>query len=236
MINVSTQNYLETFADGPGGWLGWDATGPRRLEFVDGAAISSGPWWVDSNHAPPGGGYLHLLYCLHTHQSFYALRNFAELGGVNRFIEEGFQRDFTDARLTLRLKGEVEWQGSQLLLLAQARVGDICVNSVLEAQPLEVSSAWTEQTITLEADDDQWKCLGARHDVTDAYSWGNIGPVLKDLNCDIILILHPLDVVALEPLEGDLHQQRAEKEYEVDRSRLPSGRVLLDEVRIEFAG
>ncbi len=65
---------------------------------------------------------------------------------------------------------------------------------------------------------------------------GNIGPVLENLNCDIILILHPLDVVALEPLKGDLHRQRAEKEYEVDRSCLPSGRVPLDEVHIEFAG
>ena len=205
------------------------------MEFVDGAAISRGPWWVDSNHAPPGGGYLHLLYCLHTHPSFYGLRNFAELGGVNRFIEEGFQRDFTDARLTLRLKGEVDFLGSRLLLLAQARIGDICVNSVLEAQPFPVSSVWTEQTICLQADDDQWECLGARHDATEAYGWGTIGPVLKDLNCDIILILHPLDVVALEPFEGDLHRQRAEQEYDVDRSRLPSGHVLLDEVRIDFA-
>ena len=65
---MTARIYVENFEDGPGGWLGWDARGPRRLEFVEGAVLSQGPWWVDSNHAPPGGGYLHLLYCLHTHR------------------------------------------------------------------------------------------------------------------------------------------------------------------------
>ena len=157
------------------------------------------------------------------------LRDFAKLGGSSRFIEEGFQRDFTGARLTLRLKGDVDFQGSSLLLLAQARVGDICINSVLQAQPFAVSNEWTEQTVTLEEDDNQWKCLGARHDVTDQYGCSNIGHVLRDLNCDIILILHPLDVAAVEPFDGDIHLQRAEKEYDVDRTRLPTGYVLLDE-------
>ena len=147
---MSTRSYVETFAAGPGGWLGWNAAGPQRLAFIDGAAISRGPCWVDSNHAPPGGGYLHLLYCLHTHQSFYKLRDFAKLGGSSRVIEGGFQRDFTGARLTLRLKGDVDFQGSILLLLAQARVGDICINSVLQAQSFAVSNEWTEQTVTLE--------------------------------------------------------------------------------------
>ena len=232
---MSRKTYIETFEDGPGGWLGWDASGPCRLEFEDGAAISRGPWWVDSNHAPPGGGYLHLLFCLHTHSSFYGLRNFGELGGTNRFVEGGFQCDFTDARLTLRLKGNVDWRGSKLLLLAQAKVGDLCINSVLQSQPFAVDSDWTEQTVTLAADDEQWKCLGARHDATDDYGWGPIAPILRDLNCDIILILHPLDVVAAGQFDSDLHRNRAERDYAVDRSRLPNGEVLLDEVRVEFA-
>ena len=63
----------------------------------------------------------------------------------------------------------------------------------------------------------------------------HVSAVLSDLNCDIILILHPLDVAALEPFAGDLHHVRAENDYEVDRSRLPSGHVLLHEVRVEFA-
>ena len=106
---------------------------------------------------------------------------------------------------------------------------------MLQAQPFQVSNDWTEQTVTLEPDDGQWKCLGARHDVLDSYGWSEISAVLSDLNCDIILILHPLDVAALEPFSGDLHHVRAENDYEVDRSRLPSGHVLLHEVRVEFA-
>ncbi len=102
MDDVNKKNYVETFDDGHRGWLGWDANGPMGLELEDSAVNSRGPWWVDSNHAPPGGGYLHLLFCLHTHSSFYGLRNFAELGG-NRFVEGNFQRNFMDAKLTLRL-------------------------------------------------------------------------------------------------------------------------------------
>ena len=51
-------------------------------------------------HAPPGAGYLHLLYMLNTagkpgeHQR--------EVEGTNRFIKGSFPADFTGARVTLR--------------------------------------------------------------------------------------------------------------------------------------
>ena len=62
--------YNESFADGPGGWIECFRNGAdgvrshKRAE--DGALISQSPLWVDYNHALPGGGYLHLLFCLHT--------------------------------------------------------------------------------------------------------------------------------------------------------------------------
>ena len=230
------KTYIETFEDGPGGWLGWDGNGAQRLEIIDGAAVSRGPWWVDSNHAPPGGGYLHLLYCLYTHPKFSNMESHLAAGGGNRFVDAGFPTDFTHAKMTLRLKGEMDWKGSSLVLLAQAGVGDIYVNSVLMAQSFDVTSNWSEQTISLDPDPQQWKCLGSRHDRTDTYGWGEIGDVLRDLNCDIILVLHPLDVVPAEPIDGDPHRLRAGAEYEIDGARLPAGHVWLDEVRIEFAG
>ena len=58
--------------------------------------------------------------------------------------------------------------------------------------------------------------------------------MLGDVNADILLVLFPLDVAPMGPLNGDPHLLRPEKDYPVWRSRLPEGYVMLDEVRIEF--
>jgi hypothetical protein len=226
--------YLETFDGGPGGWIGWDGSGPRRLEIDAGAAFSRGPWWVDANHAPPGGGYLHLLYCLHTHARWQDNAAVVEAGGDNRFVEGAFPTDFTNARIVLRLRGEVELRGAQFVLLAQAQVGQRYYNHVLSGQPILIAPAWTEQTIDLKPDLGQWTCLGSRHDRMDTYGWGDIADVLRHLDTDIILVFHSLDVAPATPVDGDIHRLRAEVDYEVEPSRLPQGHVLLDEVRIEF--
>src|SRR5687767_12245913 len=106
--------YIETFDDGPHGWLAWYG-GNARPDIEDGVLISRSPWWVDYNHAPPGGGYLHLLAALHLHPA-WATDNINALVGENRFVTQGYSRDLTNARLTVRLRGNVDLQGSQLLL------------------------------------------------------------------------------------------------------------------------
>jgi hypothetical protein len=138
--------------------------------------------------------------------------------------------------VTARLKGKLDARGAQLVLLAQSRVGCININYVLTGQPFAVTEDWSEQTITLDPDPEQWKCMGSRHDRTDFYGWGDIADVLRDLDDDIILVLHPLDVVPAEPIDGNPHRLKAGEDYKVDRSRLPAGYVMLDEVRIEFPG
>jgi len=54
---MQPNTYIETFDDGPGGWFGWTSNsgGPKPLEISDSAVISRSPWWIDYNHAPPGG-------------------------------------------------------------------------------------------------------------------------------------------------------------------------------------
>src|SRR5690348_18055113 len=103
---MSPKTYLETFDDGPGGWFGWisNAAGARALEIHDGYATSRSPWWIDYNHAPPGAGYLHLPFMLHTRGK--AGEHLREVAGENRFIGGGFPTDFTGAKVTLRLRGE----------------------------------------------------------------------------------------------------------------------------------
>jgi hypothetical protein len=184
--------------------------------------------------APPGAGYLHLLGALHTRHGPDFPARCKELGGHNRFVAGGFPTDFTNARLTLRLKGEIELRGAAMMFLAQARVGARLVGQLLAGQPFEVTPAWSEQTAVLAPDPRQWKCLGSRHDRTETYGWGEVADVLRDVNVDILFVLHPLDVAPLPPFAGEPHRMKAGEDYEVDRSRLPGGWVMMDEVRIEF--
>ena len=233
---MGSLTYRETFEDGAGGWIAWLGPGrPVPAVIEDGALVSRSPWGIDSNHAPPGGGYLHLLYILHTARQDNPGESYAPLLGGNRFVDGGYPTDFRNARLTLRLKGDVDLQGAELRLHCQSRVGDKAINFVLTSQSFEVTPEWSEQTITLVPDPEQWLCLGARHDLMDVYGWGDIDSVLQDVNIDIILLLHPLKIVPLSPQQDGPHARRAEVEYEVDRSYLPSGEISLREVQIEFS-
>ena len=134
----------------------------------------------------------------------------------------------------MRLKGEVDLQGAELRLHCQSRVGDKAINFVMTSQSFAVTPDWSEQTITLTTDPEQWLCLGARHDLTDVYGWGEIEAVLRDVNIDIILLLHPLRIVPLESQPDGPHIRRAEVEYPVARSHLPSGEIRVSEVTIDF--
>lgn len=227
--------YREGFDEGSGGWYGWisNAAGPKPLEIRDSCALSRSPWWIDYNHAPPGAGYLNLLYMLNTggrpgeHQR--------EVEGENRFTKGGYPTNFSEARFSLRLRGELEAKGAQLVLLCQAVHQGICSGWLLTGKPFGVTPEWTEQTVTLEPDPAQWTCLGSRHDRADFYGVLPLERVLGDVNTDILLVLHPLEVVPMGPLAGDPHRLRPERDYPVWRGRLPEGYVLLDEVRIDFA-
>ena len=78
----------------------------NRSKSIESRAISRSPWWIDYNHAPPGIGYLHLLYILNT--SGPAGEHHREVAGKNRFIAGGHGTDFSSARVTVRLRGELE--------------------------------------------------------------------------------------------------------------------------------
>jgi hypothetical protein len=233
-----SKTYVESFDQSCGGWTGWisNAKGAARLDRRDGYVVSRSPWWVDYNHAPPGGGYLHLLFALQTKPHFSNQAKLDALGGANRFIDGGYPTNFTNARVTLRLRGEVNLRGAQMLLHAQAKVGEVYVNQCMIGQPFSIQRDWTEQTIELIPDATQWKSLGTRHDRTAFYGPGDIGDVLRDVNGNIILILYPLDIVPTSPAPADHHLAKAGEDYEIDRDRLPSGYVMLDEVRIAFDG
>lgn len=232
---MTDRTYVETFDQGPGGWFSW--AGPSRntpLQIEGGVAVSRGPWVVDANHAPPGAGYLHLLFVLPTANLSELPRETREFSGLNRFVEGDFPIDFTNAKITVRIKGEVECKGAKLILLAQGKVEDRTINYVLTGQPLEITTDWSEQTLTLAPDLRQWTCLGARHDMLHFYGWGDIADVLRHVDVDLIFVFFMPDVVPLPPMDGDHHRMRPQMDYPIDESKLPEGVVMLDEVRIEF--
>jgi hypothetical protein len=235
---VPKRIYVESFEAGPGGWCGWtnNIEGPKALEVRDGSAISRSPWWIDYNHAPPGAGYLHILFALNTAGGDSYSELYLERAGLNRFVEQGFPTDFTGAKLTFRLRGELESRGAKLVLLVQGSVGNITSGWVLMGQPLNVTPDWGEQTIVAAPHPQLWSCLGARHDRTRTYGKLELATVLRDVNANIVLILFPLTVTPMGPLNGDPHKLRAGKDYPVWQSRLPEGYVMLDEIRIEFNG
>jgi len=229
------KTYRETFDDGPGGWWAWisNSQGPKPLELRDGAVTTRSPWWIDYNHAPPGAGYLHMLACLNT--TGPQGEHFRETAGPNQFVEASFPTDFAGAALELTLKGELSAQGARLLLLIQGTLDGITSPWVLTGQPFQVTEDWSTQCVTLSEDPDQWTALGSRHDRADMYGIHPIKTLLRHVNNNIMLVLFPLEIAPMGPLEGDLHQLRPEKDYPVWRHRLPEGYVTVDDVTIAFA-
>jgi hypothetical protein len=128
----------------------------------------------------------------------------------------------------------VDLKGAELLLLAQADIPGTRANFVLTGQPFHITPEWCEQTVCLTPDPGQWTCLGSRHDTTDLYGCGNIADALHDLNVDIIFCLFPLTIVPAEEVENP-HTLRAGLDYAMDRRCLPSGVVMFDTIKIEYA-
>jgi hypothetical protein len=272
--------YQEDWASGPCGWTSWGAwpedaeappplsgnpgAGSLELDLIEGGGfVSRSPWWVDYNHAPPGqpaypgvfvkGSYLHLLAGLVTAPQPAGHTFGAATEGPNHFTAGGFSCDFTDAVVTVRVKGQLEARGSRLGLLAQARNETqstesqaVNVNSVMPF-PEAITPVWQEQSITLRPDDELWQCLGSRVDrlagnpdnINPAIAYGS-GPaheLLSKLTGNIILVLFNLDVrpASGESVpEAEVHTLRAGLDYKVDRDRLPAGSIEFDWVRIEF--
>lgn len=239
--------YIETFDDGPGGWV---ANRRDPLSVWDGVAYCFGPWFVDPNHAPPGAGYLHMLMFITTSAKWVARKEYPS----NSFVEGRKSTNLTNARLTLRLRGTFDLpenapggiskarkqgevamglQGAQLLLWVQAETQGTTANFALTRQPFEITREWSEQTVVLRPDPTEWTCAGGRRDLIERYGCADIAEVLKDVNLDFYLVLFPLKIVPIGPLESP-HQTRAGEHYPVRQEFLPKGLLMVDTVRIDY--
>jgi hypothetical protein len=228
--------YTETFDDGPGGWISAHAggNGIRPLEVRDGVARSTPPWGVDFNHAPPGAGYLQLPFVIYT-----LWEKKPELSGVNRF--HGHDTDLRNAELSVRIRGDLEARGAQLVVLVQMDLprenATVRPNFILTGQPIPITSDWSEHTVTLSTDPGQWTCLGTRGPGADCSRYGEapIEQVLADVNIDLMLVLFGFDPQPVEPLsDEDRHRLRAGKDYAVNPASIPDGWLELDTISIRY--
>ncbi|RYE10709.1 MAG: hypothetical protein EOP22_03640 [Hyphomicrobiales bacterium] len=227
--------YVEDFDNGPGGWMRVvDNYSPiGALPVKDGVVRCQGPWWVDYNHAPPGGGYLQLLMCLVTRG--VAGEQLRDVAGENRFTKGNYPTDFTNARISLRLRGELEAAGTEFSVLIQGGVDGICSGWVLTGQTFAVTPDWSEQTVTLAPDQTQWTSIGSRHDRTDTYGEKPLLSVLGNVNINMHLIMFPVKPRPMGRIDGDPHILRAGRDYPIWPSSIAQGYVEIDRIAIEFA-
>jgi hypothetical protein len=227
--------YVEDFDTGPGGWMRVvDNYAPiAALPIKDGVVRCQGPWWVDYNHAPPGGGYLQLLMCLVTKgPSGESVR---EAAGENRFVKGNYPTDFTNARITLRLRGELEAAGTKFSLLLQGSIDGITSGWVFTGQTFDVGPNWSEQTVTLVPDPSQWVSIASRHDRTDTYGEKPLLDILRNVNVNMHLIMFPVKPRPMGEIGGDPHLLRAGRDYPIWPSSIAQGYVEVDRIAIEFA-
>ena len=226
--------YSEDFNDGPGGWIkvidNWHVA--ASLPAHDGALWSYGPWWVDYNHAPPGAGYLQLLACLKTRGPIDEVTR--EVGGTNRFVAGAFPKDFTNAKITVRIRGELEPADAHVCLLIQGMDAGICSGWALTAQPIAVQSKYVETTLVAVPDARQWTPLGARHDRQDYYGVRPLETILKNVDVNIYLVLFPVHPKPMGPIVGDPHLKRAGRDYPIWPSSITQGYVVIDRIQIDF--
>lgn len=112
----------------------------------------------------------------------------------------------------------------------------VCSGWICTGQPIAVGEAWSSTTIELVPDPLQWTPLGVRHDRTDTYGVRPLERVLGSVSVNIILVLFPLDVVPMGPIDGDPHILRPQRDYPVWHGRLPEGYVCFGGIGIRFDG
>lgn len=236
--DTSRTPYLHKFSDGHGGWF---SDRHYAVRIWDGIAHCYSPWFLDANHAPPGAGYLNIVLWMYTDERWYrpdgpAAPLLPYL--ASSFVEQGKSRDLRDAKLTVRLRGEVDLKGAELVLIAQSRTEKKPPfrNMILTGQPIRVTEDWTEQTIVLANDPGQWTPIGSRRDLTHVYGNDDVSTLLADVNCNLLFCLFPVKVVPACKEVTDPHAAVAGVDYPVDTRFLAKGLIQFESIRIEYPG
>lgn len=196
-------------------WLHYPDTEPiacRPLERsidLDGTdfATSRGPWWTDTNHAPPGLGYLYLL-ALAYH------RDWSPDGLIPDASTGARPLDLRDAELTIRWRApQLRLPGDAILTLwLQTRTSPVdahaprYVNYLLTGQTLDAGpppAQWREDVVRLRSSENDYTCLGSNTDRADTYGCDITAiAALRDWNADLGLVVFFHDSASAREITG----------------------------------
>ena len=188
----------------------------ERSTDADGVdfATSRGPWWIDTNHAPPGLGYLHLIaFAYHHDWSADGLIPDASTGSR--------PLDLRDAEVTVRWRAPALRMSADatLTLWFQTRTSPVdavaprFVKYLLTSQSLPVRpppSQWREDTLRLSAVDGDYACLGGNADRANVYGC-DVPAVaaLRDWNTDLGLVIFFRDASSASEITGAIDLDRS---------------------------
>jgi hypothetical protein len=217
--------YRATFDDGTDGWdslttatsrnVQWSQTGGRSGGYI----FSDGPWWLDTNHGPPGGP---------------ADLNIVAWTWSWRLIPNAHDHliDFRNSRVSMWIRGEdVDLKGSHLVFWIQSRLRNSAksANYAYTSKPLDAAlngGEWTQLSFDLPNNESDWTCLGTTAAKEDTYTCTGLNEALGDVTTDFGLILYPLNFRPSLAPEDAAFPDRWQGS--------PRGRISLDDFELQY--
>lgn len=176
-------------------------------------ATSRGPWWTDTNHAPPGLGYLHLV-ALAYH------RDWSPDGLIPDASTGAKPLDLRNAEVTIRWRApQLHLPGDAMLTLwFQTRTSPAnapaprFVNYLLTGQTLGATpppAQWREDVVHLRSSENDYACLGSNVDRADTYGCDVTAvEALRDWNADLGLVVFFRDPASAREITGAVDLDR----------------------------
>lgn len=207
-----------------------DKSGSRYL-------YSTGPWWVDGNHAHPGYGYLSLV--------FLCLLRPDKLQNIMFFDPNLCYPNMREINIRGKIRGHnVDLKGANLLFWFQCyseRI-DKNFNYALIGQPLNdklLDEKINDFDLNIDVRNTQdWVCLGSCVEKSHLYGELEIGKLDATKPVNMGFILTPMDVKPVWPDECDLSSPmnlKTESLWPIDVNFLPTGTIAIYDLEIDYS-
>ncbi len=163
-----------------GCWKSWQSkfACTSFITISNGEAILQSPWWLDSNHAQPGAGYLNLLFYNYVDTIFSGRRKSINLDNRTLHIE-------------LRSK-KLNLKNSKLLFWFQTKASDgKYINFVFTKEQISLDENMKIIELKFTSKPSDWTCLGSNANNSGIYSCIPLKDAISDVNIDFGLIIFP---------------------------------------------
>ena len=144
----------------------------------DGEVILNSPWWLDNNHAPPGAGYLNLLFYNYIDTIFSGNKKSLNL---------------EDRTLYLKLRSSnLDLKQSKIFFWFQTKaINGKYINFVYTKVPIHLDEKMKTLEIKFTSNASDWICLGSNERRKDTYDCIDLKDAISDVNIDFGLIIFP---------------------------------------------